>query len=102
MLKSDWETIEASDPDGAGAIREESAKVLAANAPRIVEGMAKKAAEGSVPCATFLDDRAKEHKELSEALVRKPKRSLATEWAHEPEWTEEDEAAMRAEQTKSA
>lgn len=26
-----------------------------------------------------------------------PKRSLATEWANEPEWTDEDEQALQAE-----
>lgn len=101
MLKSDWEAVEESDPDGAGALRKACEKALAENAMAIAEGMARKAAGGSVPCGTFLDDRAIEHKKLSEAQSRKPKRSLAMEWASEPEWSEEDEAAMNAEQSKT-
>lgn len=101
MLKSDWEAVEESDPDGAGALRKACEKALAENATKIAEGMARKAAEGNVLCGRFLDDRAAEHREKREAQSRKPKRSLATEWASEPEWTEEDEAAAKAEQSKT-
>jgi len=95
-----WETRGENDPDRSGALRKACAKVLAENATRIAEGIAKKAAEGNVECARFLEDRAKEHREC-EAQARTPKRSLAREWANEPEWTEEDEAAMSAEQAKT-
>lgn len=96
-----WPTSGEDNPEGTAALRKASAEASRKYSTLIAEGMAKKACEGNVRCAEFLDDRAREHKELIEARTRKPKRSLATEWAHEPEWTDEDDAAAKAEQRKS-
>lgn len=73
------------------ALREAAAKLLRENAAEIAEILCKRAVEGDEGCQEHLCDLAREHLELSKAKRKGAKRSLATEWANEPEWTEEDE-----------
>jgi hypothetical protein len=69
------------------AMRQAAANVLREKCSPIANGMAEKAAQGDVRCARFLCDLANEDKELTLAQEKRVKRSLATEWANEPEWT---------------
>jgi len=81
---------------GISAMRAAAAKVLFENAPEIAAMHLAKALKGDERSLTILRDLAREHKEFSKAERKGPKRSLATEWANEPEWTEEDERAAKA------
>ena len=82
---------------GMDALRAEAARVLLENASLFAEMLGKKAIEGDKICLKFLCELAREHMELSKAESKGPKRSLATEWMNEPEWTDEDERAARGE-----
>lgn len=71
-------------------MRSAAAKALCEACDRIASGMAKKAEDGDVRSARFLCDLADEDQEISVAQEKQQaKRSLATEWANEPEWTPE-------------
>lgn len=69
------------------AMRQAAANALRDKCNPIANGIAEKAAQGDVRCARFLCDLANEDKERTLAQEKKVKRSLATEWANESEWT---------------
>lgn len=68
------------------AMRTAAANALSKHCKLIASGMAKKAAEGDIRSAQFLCDLANKHKDLTATQQKRVKRSLATEWANEPEW----------------
>jgi hypothetical protein len=71
------------------AVRESVAKAFREHSDEIAEGLLGKCKEGNVQAIKLGYELASENKELVVAQERKaaPKRSLATEWANEPEWT---------------
>jgi hypothetical protein len=81
---------------GIDALRAASERFLREKALLIAEMLGQRAVAGDETCMKLLCDLAEEHKELSQAKKKGAKRSLATEWANEPEWTEEDERAAQA------
>jgi hypothetical protein len=84
---------------GIDSMRESADRSLKKNSDLIVKGLLDRSIKGEVSPAKYLCALAGDSKELSLALERKfkPKRSLATEWANEPEWTGEDDmGAVRA------
>ena len=74
------------EQEAIDAMRAAAAHALRKDCDIIASGMAKKAAEGDTRSGRFLCDLANEHKELTAAQQKRVKRSLATEWANEPEW----------------
>jgi len=80
------------------AMRAAAAKVLLEKAVEIAQSLGAKALGGNERCFKILCELASQYKEQQAILERqrRPKRSLAMEWANEPEWTEEDERAAQA------
>lgn len=74
------------EQEAIDAMRTAAANALHKDCDLIASGMAKKAAEGDTRSARFLCDLANERKELTAAQQKHVRRSLATEWANEPEW----------------
>ena len=81
---------------GSDAVRESIARAVRDNSDEIAAGLIGKSKEGNVPAIKCAYEIAGEQKELCLALERQlaPKKSLATEWANEPEWTGDDAEAM--------
>lgn len=81
---------------GVDAVRESVAKKAREHSDEIADGLIDKSKEGNVAAIKFTYETAAEDKELREALARAafPRRSLATEWASEPEWSGDDAEGM--------
>jgi hypothetical protein len=81
---------------GVDAVRESVAKKLLQNADEVAEGLVGKTMEGNVPAFQAAYKVAGEDKAMREALERalRPTRSLATEWASEPEWSGDEAEGM--------
>lgn len=60
-------------------------------APAIVRALRERATKGDRHSALLLCALSSERKEQSEAAEKPAKRSLAMEWANEPEWVDSDE-----------
>jgi hypothetical protein len=90
-----WAKREAAT-HGCEEMMRAAADALRESSGAIADAMAEKARAGDVRCANFLLALAGQAMELSALKNKAPKRSLATEWANEPEWTDED-AAREAE-----
>ena len=71
---------------GSDAMRKAAAEALRVHCVAIANKLAEKAAQGNVQCARLLLDLADQEKELNLAQGQRVKRSLATEWANQPEW----------------
>jgi hypothetical protein len=84
---------------GSDPLSADAARVLREKAPEIADTLGVKAVEGHGPSLKSLNQLSGKHKEEQAILElrHRPKRSLATEWMNEAEWTEEDERAAQAE-----
>lgn len=74
------------------------AKALGEHAGEIADALMKKCREGDLRSIKLAHEIAAAYQEEpASPEPPEPKRSLATEWANEPEWTDEDEQALQAE-----
>jgi hypothetical protein len=85
---------------GVDRLREAIANAVNENAEEIAQAFVLECKEGDPRCIKLAEDITARHK--AEQIVlerqRRTKRSLATELANEPEWTEEHEKALDAKQ----
>ena len=81
---------------GSDAVRQSIAAKLLENADEVAEGLIAKAKEGNLTAFKIAYQVAGEDKAVREALERalNPTRSLAEEWASEPEWNGDDAEGM--------
>jgi hypothetical protein len=84
--RMELEPVLENEPHGIDTIRKTASNALHNKGGSIINKMTEKAEEGNVPCAKFLCVLGDEHKELTEAQVRRIEESLASEWTDEPEW----------------
>jgi DNA-binding phage protein len=99
MSEAEKKTNASSHQDaqyGIDAVREAIAEKLLEDADKVAEGLIAKAKEGNLAAFKVAYQVAGEDKAIREALERalSPKRSLAAEWASEPEWSGDDAEGM--------
>lgn len=75
-------------PSPHGMLREVK-RVVGSSWADIVGALAAKARGGDLQCAKLLLELMREAQDLGAEEKKQKKRSLATEWANEPEWTGE-------------
>lgn len=87
---------------GIDLIRESANRALKENADGIVQGLVDRGRKGNVPPVKLLCELAGQDKALCKAVERnaRPRRSLATELANEPEWKGEGDTGAVAEWAK--
>lgn len=89
---------QAESRRGAGEMRCAADIVLREKSLEIADALAKSSLDGHIQSAKFLYELAGEHERLSPAEGAHKLRSLASEWAAEPEWL----AELREEDAETA
>lgn len=74
---------------GAQDMRLAANMVLEESSLEIARALAKSSMDGHIQCARFLYDLAEYHEKLGATELSRTIRSLASEWAAEPEWLAE-------------
>jgi hypothetical protein len=89
------ETQKKTTGRGAEMLRQAASMVLEDQSLEIALALADSSIDGHIQCAKFLYDLAKLQEELGKTEVARKTRSLASEWADEPQWTDKppEEAA---------